>query len=203
MLSSRQPPEFENDSKLHYCLMSNHFHVLVRCESAEALSPCLAGLLRAYVHYFNRRYGFIGHLWQGRFKSPAVAVVDYFLSCARYVERNPVAAGIVAQPWDYRWSSCPAYALGRPDPLLSYNVWYQSLADDAGQRQLRWREFLLGDDPREAAVRRGHWTVGDEAFRRRMPRSAPRPGRRRGRPRKPPPGQEGLFPEFYAQEQDT
>lgn|SRR6266446_9136332 len=74
----------------HYCLMSNHFHVLVRCENAEALSPCLGGLLRAYVHYFNRRYGFIGHLWQGRFKSPAVAVVDYFRFSAKFGEKRAV-----------------------------------------------------------------------------------------------------------------
>src|SRR5579864_6133950 len=58
----------------HYCLMSNHFHLLVQADKAEELSPWMAGLLRAYVHYFHRRTGFVGHLWQGRFKSPAVAV---------------------------------------------------------------------------------------------------------------------------------
>ena len=64
---------------------------------------------------------------------------DYFLSCARYIERNPVVAGIVAEPWTYRWSSCRAYALGEPDSLLSYNVWYQGLGSEAVQRQQRWR----------------------------------------------------------------
>ena len=59
------------------------------------------------------------HLWQGRFKSPAVAVEDYFLSCARYIERNPVEAGLVTEPWLYRWSSCRSYVLGTADPLLS------------------------------------------------------------------------------------
>jgi len=51
----------------------------------------MAGLLRSYVHYFHRRSGFVGHLWQGRFQSPAVAVAEYFLSGACYIERNPVA----------------------------------------------------------------------------------------------------------------
>jgi putative transposase len=72
----------------------------------------MAGLLRAYVHYFHRRTGFVGHLWQGRFRSPAVGVEQYFLSCARYIERNPVEAGLVVEPWEYAWSSCRAYALG-------------------------------------------------------------------------------------------
>jgi putative transposase len=149
------------------------------------------------VHYFHRRYGFVGHLWQGRFKSPAVAVEEYFLSCARYIERNPVEAGLVPEPWLYRWSSCPAYALGVPDPLLSYNVWYQSLGADAAQRQQRWREFLMADDRHEEVVRRHDWTIGNEGFRRRMEHTGPRPGRRRGRPRKPPASQERLFPQLY------
>jgi putative transposase len=120
---------------LGYGLVGNHFHLLVRCARPKDLSACMAGLLRSYVHYYHRRYGFVGHLWQGRFKSPAVAVEEYFLSCARYIERNPLGAGLVTEAWEYRWSSCRAYALGEPDPLLSYNVWYQTLGADAGQRQ--------------------------------------------------------------------
>ena len=99
----------------HYCLMSNHFHVLLQLREPRALSVFGAGLLRAYVHYFHRRHGFVGHLWQGRFKSPAVETDEYLLSCGRYIERNPVEAEMVAQPWEYRWSSCRAYALGERD----------------------------------------------------------------------------------------
>ena len=53
----------------------------------------------AYVHYFNRRYRFVGHLWQGRFKSPAIQCEGYLLSCGRYIERNPLEAGLVTEPW--------------------------------------------------------------------------------------------------------
>jgi putative transposase len=60
----------------------------------------MAGLLLAYVRYFNRRHGFVGHLGQGRFKSAAVQRAGYWLSCGRSVERNPLEAGLVAQPWD-------------------------------------------------------------------------------------------------------
>lgn len=96
----------------HYCLMSNHFHLLVQCAEPRELSAWMAGLLRAYVYYSHRRTGFVVYLWQGRFKSPAVAIEEYFLSCARYIERNPVAAGIAAEPWSYPWSSAAAYAVG-------------------------------------------------------------------------------------------
>jgi putative transposase len=126
-----------------------------------------------------------------------MAVEEYFLSCARYIERNPLEAGLLAEPWQYGWSSCRAYALGEADPLLCYNVWYQSLGSEPGVRQQRWREFLLGADPHEEVIRRGDWVLGNDGHRRRLQQCEARPARRRGRPRKPPPGQEGFFPEFY------
>jgi hypothetical protein len=86
--------------------------------------------------------------------------------------------------------------------VLFYNVWYRGLGDEPAPRQQRWRAFLLGDDPREEVARRGDWTVGDDAYRRRMQQAGARPARRRGRPRKPPPGQQGYVPEFYAEAKD-
>ncbi len=70
----------------HYCLMSNHCHLLVPLPDARQLSPLMAGLLRAYVHHCHRRHGFVGHRWQGRFQSPAVQCRTYLLSCGRYIE---------------------------------------------------------------------------------------------------------------------
>jgi putative transposase len=125
----------------------------------------------------------VGHLFQGRFKSPAVEAEGYLLSCGRYVERNPLAAGLAALPWDYRWSSCRAYALGQADGLLAANPWYEGLSPEPGRRQALWREFLLGEDPKEAVVRREDWVVGGAGFRRRMRRRGARPGPRGpGRP---------------------
>jgi putative transposase len=57
-------------------------------------------MLRSYTHYCHRRYGFVGRLWQGRFKSPAVETETYLFSCGRSIERNPVEAGLVALPWE-------------------------------------------------------------------------------------------------------
>ena len=92
----------------HYCLMSNHFHLLLQLQSPRQLSTIVAGLLRAYVHHCHRRHQFVGHLWQGRFKSPVIQKDDYWLSCGRYIERNPVEAGLVVEPWQYPWSSACA-----------------------------------------------------------------------------------------------
>jgi len=159
----------------HYCLMTNHFHLLVRLGDARQLSSLMAGLLRSYVHHFNRRHGFVGHLWQGRFKSPAVEAERCLLSCGRYIERNPLEAGVVEEPWAYRWSSCRAYALGEPDPLLAEDPYYAELAAEPAGRQRRWREFLGGADAGEGVIRRSDWVLGEEEFRRRMQQMQPRP----------------------------
>jgi putative transposase len=169
----------------HYCLMTNHFHLVVRVRAAGELSTVMAGLLRGYVHYFNRRSGFVGHLWQGRFKSPAIEAEIYLLSCGRYVERNPLVAGMVKVPWDWRWSSCRAYALGEPDPLLADNPYYLELAATPERRQQLWQEFLLGEDAKEKAIAAGDWLVGATDFRKQTVEARGRPqGRGRGRPAK-------------------
>src|SRR5438270_4268141 len=132
--------------------MTNHFHLRVQLDNPRRLSAVMAGLLVAYVRYFHRRHGFVGHLFQGRFKSPIIQREGYWLSCGRYIERNPLEAGMVTQPWDYAWSSCRAYALGQADPLLTLDPSYLEMSPDASRRQQLWREFLLGDDPREGKI---------------------------------------------------
>jgi putative transposase len=171
----------------HYCIMTNHFHLLVQLANPRQLSGLMAGLLLAYVRYFHGRHGFVGHLWQGRFKSPAVQREGYWLSCGRYVERNPVEAGMTALPWEYPWSSCRAYALGQVDPLLTEDPCYRELSPDPQRRQALWREFVVGEDVREAAIRSQDWAVGDNDFRLRLAEVMGRPApRRRGRPLKAP-----------------
>ncbi len=104
----------------HYCLLSNHFHLLLQLADPRPLSRLMAGLLRSFVHYFNRRYGFVAHLFQGRFQSLAIEAEGYLLSCGRYIEGNPVEAGLVTEAWQYRWSSCRAYAWGEPDDRAGF-----------------------------------------------------------------------------------
>ena len=168
----------------HDCLMSNHFHLVIRPRRPRDLSRIVAGLLRSYVHYYHKRYRFVGHLWQGRFKGPAIQDGVYLLSCGRYVERNPLAAKMVQQPWEYRWSSCRHYALGLIDPRVDESPEIVELSPTAARRQKLWREFLVSEDPREPEIERGDWAVGDARFRLGLchlhGRAAPRG---RGRPR--------------------
>jgi putative transposase len=169
----------------HYCLMTNHFHLLVKLRDPREISTIMAGLLRSYVHHCHRRHGFVGHRWQGRFKSPAVQCRDYLLSCGRYIELNPVEAGLVNQPWDYQWSSARVHALGKASSLVSESPEYRELGSDASGRAQHWQAFLLGEDSRERAVRREDWAIGDEQFRLRVAQARGRPiPRARGRPRK-------------------
>jgi putative transposase len=169
----------------HYCLMTNHFHLLVKLRDPREVSTIMAGLLRAYVHHCHRRHGFVGHRWQGRFKSPALQCREYLLSCGRYIERNPVEAGLVNQPWDYQWSSARAHALGEASSLVSESAEYRELGSEASARARHWQAFLLGEDPRERAVRREDWAIGDEEFRLRAAQARGRPiPRGRGRPRR-------------------
>ena len=86
--------------------MTNPFHLLLPLPDPRGLSRCVAGRLRAYLHQRHRRHGLVGPLFQGRFQSPALDLEMYLLRWGRYLERNPLAAGRVPQPWLYRWSSC-------------------------------------------------------------------------------------------------
>jgi hypothetical protein len=92
---------------------------------------------------------------------------------------------MVSQPWDYPWSSCRAYASGQPDPLLTMDPNYMELSPQAERRQRLWREFLLGEDPREGRIREGDWAIGDDDFQKQLAQALgwPTP-RRRGRPRR-------------------
>jgi putative transposase len=117
-----------------YCLMSNHYHLLVQMRDPRELSVLMAGFQLAYVRYYHRRGGFVGHLFQGRFKSPAIEAGCYLLSCGRYIERNPQEAGMVEMPWEYPWSSCRAHALGEVNDLVDDNPYYLELGAAPARR---------------------------------------------------------------------
>ena len=97
-----------------YCLMPNHVHLIVLLQSAESLSRAIGEAHRLYTRWINFREGWRGHLWQGRFAS-FLMDEDHFLTAARYVELNPVRAGLVQAPSRYRWSSAAAHLRGRDD----------------------------------------------------------------------------------------
>ena len=102
-----------------WVLMHNHIHLLVTPANENALAKTMQSVGRRYAHYFNRRYHRTGSLWEGRYKSSLVDTDYYLLSCYRYIELNPVRAGMVIQPEDYAYSSYHANALGKVDSMVT------------------------------------------------------------------------------------
>jgi putative transposase len=99
---------------LAYCLMPNHFHLAVRPAGNTDLSRFMQWLLTAHVRRYHRHYHSTGHVWQGRFKAFPVQDDDYLLGLLRYVERNPVRAGLVGRSEEWRWSSAHPVRAGGP-----------------------------------------------------------------------------------------
>jgi putative transposase len=124
-----------------YALMSNHFHLMVTPESPTALSRGMQSLGRRYVRYFNDRYTRTGTLWEGRFRTAIITDERYWLTCMRYVEMNPVRAGLAGSAESYRWCSYRAHALGVKDPIVVPHAVYDALANTPDRRQEAWRHM--------------------------------------------------------------
>ena len=106
-----------------YCLMSNHVHLVVVPANEDSLSKTLGRTHFSYAQYFNRLNNRSGHLWQARFYSCPLAAMHYWAT-VRYVERNPVRAGIVRDAWCYPWSSAKAHVTGHDSTgLLDMSTW--------------------------------------------------------------------------------
>ena len=101
-----------------YCLMRNHFHLVALPHSRSGLSSCLHDLDGRYAQYVNRKYELNGHLWQDRFFG-CVLDSTHLWNAIRYVEQNPVRAGLVKLAEDYRWSSAAARCGLRADRVLT------------------------------------------------------------------------------------
>src|SRR5258705_3740037 len=128
-----------------YALMSNHVHLMMTPETSTGLSRGMQSLGRRYVRYFNDRYNRTGTLWEGRFRSAVILNERHWLTCLRYVEMNPVRAGLVEMPEAYRWSSYRAHAFGAGDPVVAPHVVYDALAITSDRRQEAWRQMCAQD----------------------------------------------------------
>lgn len=116
---------------LAYCLMPNHVHLVLTPASEDGLRAALADAHRRYSRRINQREGWTGYLWQGRFASAPMDEAHLLAAC-RYVELNPVRAGLVAAPQDWAWSSARAHLGGRPDGVVSIGPMLSRVPDWAG-----------------------------------------------------------------------
>ena len=122
-----------------YALMTNHFHFMATPADDAGLSTMMQSIGRTYVPVFNLRHQRTGGLWEGRFRSFVIETESYWLKCMRYVELNPVRAGMVSRSEEYRWSSARAHIAGRDDDLLTDHPLYERLGATANERQISWR----------------------------------------------------------------
>ncbi len=178
--------------QLHpYVQMTNHVHLLLTPPTPEAVSGLMISLGRRYVQYINKTYRRTGTLWDSRYKSSLVQADTYLLLCQRYIELNPVRAGMVDDPVHYRWSSYRANGMGQADPLLTPHPVYAALGRDDAARLPAYRALFRPELESEAigdirmALDQGQ-PLGDSRFidsieRATGQRREPRP---RGRPRK-------------------
>ncbi len=125
-----------------YVLMTNHVHLLITPSMPDGVSLVMRDIGRDYVRIVNKDIGRTGTMWEGRFRSSLVEDDAYSLACYRYIEMNPIRAGMVSHPEDYEWSSFAANALGRPDPIVRPNPSYLALSQHAGCRAENYRRLF-------------------------------------------------------------
>ena len=125
-----------------WVLMTNHIHILATSKSEGGLSSMMAKTTGRYAAYFNHRYGRTGPLWQGRFKACLVASRAYLLLCYRYIELNPVRAGLVNNPEDFEWSSYRCNGMGVESKLCSPHEVYLGLGMSKLERLQCYRGYF-------------------------------------------------------------
>lgn len=138
-----------------YVLMTNHVHLLLTPAATGAVARVMQAVGRRYVRHVNDSTGRTGTLWEGRYKASLVDSERYLLACYRYIELNPVRAGMAASPGAYRWSSFAANGNGAHDPLVAPHAVYRRLGTTTEQRCVRYRALLAEAMPDDelAAIR--------------------------------------------------
>lgn len=179
-----------------YCLMTNHVHLLLTPRAADSCGMLMKDIGQLYARYANRRHKRTGTLWEGRFRSCLVQAEEYLFACHRYIELNPVRAGMCAKPADYLWSSHGANAFGAADAVVSPHEELRRLGRSEEERRAAYRELFSQELPASVIkeirdATNGNVALGDKAFREKVSRLL---GRRaeRGAPGRPKKEKRGL-----------
>lgn len=150
-----------------YVFMPNHVHLLMSPRSVGGIGRTMQSIGRRYVQRFNGIYARTGTLWEGRYRATVIDTERYLFTCHRYIELNPVRAGLSMSPWDYPWSSHAANALGVSDELVTPHALYLGLGSSHTSRQASYRHLFRGaidgqafDAIRDATNKA--WILGDE-----------------------------------------
>jgi putative transposase len=156
-----------------WVFMTNHVHLLLTPRDPGAVSAIMQFVGRLYVRRFNRRYTRTGTLFEGRFKSSVVEEDRYLLACLRYIELNPLRAGLAADPAEYRWSSHRCHVFGQEAEMWSPHPTYEALGPTAAIRRARYRALCESALPMESVARirqtaNAGLVLGSEDFRRRL-----------------------------------
>jgi putative transposase len=162
-----------------FVLMTNHVHLLLTPKDEMGVGRMMQALGRFYVRYVNTIYQRSGTLWEGRYKSTLVDSDAYYLTVSRYIELNPVRAGMVDHPIDYPWSSCQANGAGKDIRLLTPHRLYTLLGKDSAERQKNYRGLFDGviaektiAEIREATNK--SWVLGHDRFKQEIEHAANR-----------------------------
>lgn len=178
-----------------YALMTNHVHLLMSQDEPGVIGKVMQSVGGRYARHFNDRFERTGTVLEGRYRSTVIDSDRYLFTCYRYIEENPVRAGMVSDPAEYRWSSFAANALGAYDVLVTPHERYEDLGSSARSRQTAYLALFRESLERAtiAAIRdaTNHgWALGDERFVREIGT-----GRRAMRTRQPPLGASVSDPE--------
>jgi putative transposase len=172
-----------------WVIMDNHFHLLLTPETDEGLPQMMQAVGRAYVRYFNLRHQRTGTLWEGRYRSNLIESERYLLACMVYIDLNPVRAGMVQQPADFRWSS-HRHCIGQvSDPWLTPHALFWGLGNTPFDREAAYaalvqRGMSASDKDQLTRSVLSGWALGSGDFvgeleqataRRLAPRKAGRP----------------------------
>lgn len=148
----------------HYCLMPNHIHFLIQTKNALDFSTFMKKINLAYFHHFKQEYGWVGHLWQGRYKSQPVGKDEYFIQCGKYIELNPVRANLVKTPKNYKYSSYNFYAYGKPNELITKDFMFNNMGKNDIERQKVYRDLII-DEIIEGSYRKSAWGSNQQKYR--------------------------------------
>ena len=158
-----------------WVFMTNHVHLLVTPSTASGVSRMMQSLGQRYVRYFNYTYRRTGTLWEGRYKSCVIDAENYLLACQRYIELNPVRAGIVDSPADYIWTSYQANGLGKDIAMHTPHPVYLLLGHDSQMRECTYRALFethvdVDDDAMIREATNKGLAVGSERFKQEIER---------------------------------